>query len=92
MGDLIATCYSPHSRNNRVGLALGRGEKLEDIIASMNMVAEGVPNTVSIHASAQRVGARTPLIDQVFAILNEGKPAMEALSELLSRDPRPEAE
>ena len=92
VGDLIATCFSPHSRNNRVGLALGKGGKLEDIIASMNMVAEGVPNTVSIHASAQRVGARTPLIDQMYTVLNEGKPPMEALSELLARDPRPEAE
>ncbi len=92
VGDLIATCYSAHSRNNRVGLALGRGEKLEEIVASMKMVAEGVPNTVSIHASAKRAGARTPLIDQVYAVLNEGKPALEALSELLARDPRPEVE
>ena len=92
VGDLIVTCYSSHSRNNRVGNLLGRGDRLEDIVAGMNMVAEGIPNTESIHFAARTYGVRTPIIDQVYAILYEQKPCREALSELLSRDPRPEVD
>ncbi len=90
VGDLIVTCYSTHSRNNRVGNLLGRGDRLEDIVAGMNMVAEGIPNTESIHFAARRFGVRTPIIDQIYAILYQQKPCKEALAELLSRDPRPE--
>lgn len=90
VGDLIVTCYSSHSRNNRVGNLLGRGDRLEDIAASMNMVAEGIPNTESIHFAARTYGVRTPIIDQIYAILYQQKPCKEALTELLSRDPRPE--
>ncbi len=90
VGDLIVTCYSSHSRNNRAGNLLGKGQRLEDIVASMNMVAEGIPNTESIYLAARRYGVRTPIIDQIYAILYQEKPAEAALSELLSRDPRPE--
>jgi glycerol-3-phosphate dehydrogenase (NAD(P)+) len=92
VGDLIATCYSPHSRNNRVGKALGKGGKLDDIVAGLGMVAEGVPNTRSIYDAAHKAGVRTPLIDAVYQILYEDKPAVEALEELLTRDTRAEAE
>ncbi|HEX2749557.1 MAG TPA: glycerol-3-phosphate dehydrogenase, partial [Verrucomicrobiales bacterium] len=67
-------------------------QRLEDIVASMNMVAEGIPNTESIYLAARRYGVRTPIIDQIYAILYQQKPAEAALSELLSRDPRPETE
>ncbi len=90
VGDLIATCFSKHSRNNRVGLALGQGKTLEEATSSLGMVAEGVPNTLSIHETAQRAGVRTPIIDAVHAILYRGMPAARALHELLNRDPRPE--
>jgi glycerol-3-phosphate dehydrogenase (NAD(P)+) len=90
VGDLIVTCYSNHSRNNRVGNLLGKGQRLDDIVASMKMVAEGIPNTESIYLAARRFGVRTPIIDQVYAILYDHKPCEAALSELLSRDPRPE--
>lgn len=90
VGDLIVTCYSRHSRNNRVGRLLGEGQTLEHITNTMNMVAEGVPNTESIHAAARRYDLRTPIIDQMYAILYEGKPCAAALTELLSRDPRAE--
>ena len=92
VGDLIVTCYSSHSRNNRAGNLLGKGGRLDDIVASMNMVAEGIPNTESIYLAARRYGVRTPIIDQMYAILYQQKPAELALAELLSRDPRPEAE
>lgn len=90
VGDLIVTCFSQHSRNHRVGLALGSGKTLEEAVASLGMVAEGVPNTLSIHEAARRVGVRTPIIDGVYSILYEGKSVPLAMRELLSRDPRPE--
>ena len=92
VGDLMATCYSPHSRNNRVGKALGKGGTLEDIVANLGMVAEGVPNTKSIHDAGLKADVRTPLIDAVYQILYEEKSAAEALEELLTRDTRPETD
>jgi glycerol-3-phosphate dehydrogenase (NAD(P)+) len=90
VGDLIVTCFSEHSRNHRVGLALGHGQSLDEAVASLGMVAEGVPNTLSIHEAARKAGVRTPIIDAVYSILYQGKPAAEAMRELLNRDPRPE--
>jgi glycerol-3-phosphate dehydrogenase (NAD(P)+) len=90
VGDLIATCFSVHSRNHRVGLALGHGKSLEEATTSLGMVAEGVPNTLSIHDAACKAGVRTPIIDAVYSIIYQGKPAARAMHELLSRDPRPE--
>jgi glycerol-3-phosphate dehydrogenase (NAD(P)+) len=90
VGDLIVTCFSEHSRNHRVGLALGNGQSLEVAVAALGMVAEGVPNTLSIHDAARKAGVRTPIIDAVYSILYQGKPAAVAMRELLSRDPRPE--
>ena len=92
VGDLIVTCFSHHSRNHRVGQALGRGEKLAEIVERLGMVAEGVPNTESIHHASQRAGVRTPIIDTMYAVLYEGLPCHEALRSLLERDPRPEVE
>lgn len=90
VGDLIVTCFSEHSRNHRVGLALGSGQSLEDAVAALGMVAEGVPNTLSIHDAARQAGVRTPIIDAVYSILYQGKSASVAMRDLLDRDPRPE--
>lgn len=92
VGDLLVTCFSEHSRNHRVGFALGSGKTLDEAISSLGMVAEGVPNTLSIHEAARRAGVRTPIIDAMYSILYEGKPAAKALMELLSRDTRTECE
>lgn len=92
VGDLLVTCFSEHSRNHRVGLALGGGKTLDEAVKALGMVAEGVPNTLSIHESARRANVRTPIIDAVYCILYEGKPAPLAMRELLNRDPRPEAD
>ncbi|BCU79774.1 NAD(P)H-dependent glycerol-3-phosphate dehydrogenase [Luteolibacter sp. LG18] len=92
MGDLIVTCFSEHSRNHRVGFALGQGKTLEEAVNSLGMVAEGVPNTLSIHDAARKAGVRTPIIDAVHGILYENKPAARAMHELLTRDPRPETD
>lgn len=90
LGDLMATCYSPHSRNNRVGKALGSGDTLEQATARLGMVAEGVPNTLSIYEAARKAGVETPIIDAVYGILYENKSAKDAVVELLTRDPKPE--
>lgn len=92
VGDLVATCYSEHSRNHRVGKLLGQGMPLAEIISSTRMVAEGVPNTESLWHAARAAGVRTPLLDEVYAVLYQGKAPRLALRELLGRDPRPEVD
>ena len=92
VGDLLVTCFSEHLRNHRVGLALGSGKTLAEATESLGMVAEGVPNTLSIHEAARKAGARTPIIDAAYSILYEDKPAAEAMKELLTRDTRTEEE
>lgn len=90
LGDLVVTCTSRHSRNRSVGERLGKGEKLADILASMEMVAEGVRTTKSAHALARRCGVDTPIIDEMFAILYRDKPPKQAVRDLMTRDARPE--
>ncbi len=90
VGDLIVTCFSEHSRNHRVGLALGNGKSLEEATAALGMVAEGVLNTLSIYQAARRAGVRTPIIDAVYEILYEGKAAKGAMTDLLERNTRTE--
>lgn len=89
-GDLILTCYSERSRNHTVGKRLGQGESLTEITASMNMVAEGIPTARSAYECGRRFGVDTPIIDQVYAMLYEGKKPTVALSELLGREQKSE--
>ena len=89
-GDLIATCFSRHSRNRRVGEQLGRGKSLHDITAGMQMVAEGIPTTKGAYECARKSGIETPIIDQVYAVLYEGKSPRQAMEELLNRDQKAE--
>jgi glycerol-3-phosphate dehydrogenase (NAD(P)+) len=90
MGDLIATCSSKQSRNNSVGLALGRGQTIEEILASMNMVAEGVKSSPSVLDLARRYGVEMPITEQVVAVCHEGHSAREALAALMSRTSKSE--
>lgn len=90
LGDLMVTCYSTHSRNNRVGVAIGKGATCEEACEQLGMVAEGVPNTLSIYESAREAGEDTPIIDQVYKVLYEDKPVAQGLAELLGRTPKPE--
>jgi glycerol-3-phosphate dehydrogenase (NAD(P)+) len=92
VGDLVATCYSQHSRNNRLGIALGQGKTLAEYTAATSMVAEGVPNTLSLYHVARKLKARTPLLDVVYAVLYEGMAPKQALVEILSRAPRAEVD
>ncbi len=89
-GDLIATCFSQHSRNRRVGEQLGRGQSLAQITSGMRMVAEGVPTTRSAFECARQLKIDTPIINQIYGILHEGKPPEQALEELLGRDQKSE--
>lgn len=89
-GDLIATCFSQHSRNRRVGEQLGRGRTLAQIAERSHSVAEGVPTTKSAYECARKLGIETPIIDQVYAVLHEGRQPAQALQELLGRDQKAE--
>jgi glycerol-3-phosphate dehydrogenase (NAD(P)+) len=90
VGDLIATCFSKHSRNRRVGERLGHAETLGQIQADMKMVAEGIPTAKSAFECARRLRVETPIIDQVYAVLYQDKPLLFAMQELLGRDPKAE--
>ncbi len=89
-GDLIATCFSQHSRNRRVGEKLGRGETLEQILAGTHMVAEGIPTSKSAYECARKLKIETPIIDQIYSVLYEGKRPDQAMQELLGRDQKAE--
>ena len=90
MGDLIATCSSTNSRNMTVGMRLGRGEALADIIASTSQVAEGVKSSRAVLDLANRHGVDMPIVEQVVAICHEGVSASDGLLALMTRRARPE--
>lgn len=92
MGDLIATCSSTQSRNNTVGLRLGQGEQINDIVESMNMVAEGVKSCPSVLELAGRYGVEMPITEQVVAVCHEGVSAADALAALMERTNKSEHE
>ena len=91
MGDLIATCSSTSSRNTSVGVRLGQGEALADIVASTSMVAEGVRSSAIVLQLAQQHNVDMPITEQVVAVCHDGKSATDALLALMSRRSRPEA-
>ena len=86
LGDLVLTCTGGLSRNRSVGVELGRGRKLDDIIAGMHgMVAEGVLTTNAAVGLARKVGVEMPITLQMHAILQQGKSVEEAIRELMGR-------
>ncbi|MBO6522939.1 MAG: NAD(P)H-dependent glycerol-3-phosphate dehydrogenase [Balneolaceae bacterium] len=90
MGDLIVTCTSKHSRNRHVGQQIGQGKKLEEIIKSMNMVAEGVKTTKSVYDWAVKSGIDMPITKAVYRVLFENEDPKDALNTLMTRDPKDE--
>jgi glycerol-3-phosphate dehydrogenase (NAD(P)+) len=86
MGDLVLTCTGELSRNRAVGLGLGRGESLRDILAGMTQVAEGVRTAKSVHDLAQKLGVDVPLHEAIYRILYEELPPKAALQSLTSRE------
>jgi glycerol-3-phosphate dehydrogenase (NAD(P)+) len=87
MGDLITTCFSPHGRNRRVGQRLAAGESLEAILAGTPMVAEGVYTTRSVYERARQMGIDMPIVTEVYRVLYENKPPLQAVSDLMLRIP-----
>lgn len=90
MGDLVATCTSEKSRNRTVGVALGQGRTLDEIVAEMKMVAEGVKSTQAVLELAARHGVEMPIAEQVGAVLYDGVPVADIVPALMLREAKPE--
>ena len=90
IGDLMVTCMSRHSRNRYVGVEIGKGRKLADIVGGMVMVAEGIATTESAFALARRGGVEVPIIAEVYRVLFEEKDPLIACHDLMTRDPKGE--
>lgn len=90
IGDLVTTCLSRHSRNRHVGEELGRGRSLDQILAGMPMVAEGVNTTRAALRLAERLQVDMPIAEAVGSVLFDNRSPAEALNELMARPPRPE--
>lgn len=83
MGDMIATCISPQSRNRHVGVELGKGRKMEDIIAEMVMVAEGVKSAPAVMALAEQYQVEMPIASDVYRVITGAQSATNAFRGLL---------
>jgi glycerol-3-phosphate dehydrogenase (NAD(P)+) len=90
VGDLVLTCSGDASRNRRVGLALGQGKKMPEILGEMRQVAEGVKTAKVAKELAARIGVEAPITDMMHAIIHEGVPVRDAITKLLTRRPREE--
>ena len=90
MGDLVLTCTSDLSRNYRVGLRLGKGEPIQDILAGMTTVAEGVRTCRSVFNLAQQWEVEMPIVEQVYALLYANKSPRHVVADLLAREVKPE--
>lgn len=91
MGDLVLTCTGDLSRNRQVGLRLGRGKKLMDILAEMKMVAEGVKTTEAVHGLGEKHGVELPITGEVYKVLYEDKDPRQSVIDLMTRDLKDEA-
>jgi glycerol-3-phosphate dehydrogenase (NAD(P)+) len=92
LGDLITTCISPYGRNRAVGIRIAKGERLAQIVSSMEQVAEGVRTTRSACALAERYGVAMPITHAVYAVLFDSVDPLSAGMELMGRAPRPEGD
>jgi glycerol-3-phosphate dehydrogenase (NAD(P)+) len=90
IGDLVLTCSGDLSRNRRVGIRLGQGEPLEDILKSMNMVAEGVATTKAVVELSEKIGVEMPIASALYKILFQNSSPLEVMEDLLSRAPKRE--
>jgi glycerol-3-phosphate dehydrogenase (NAD(P)+) len=90
MGDLVATCISPHSRNRTVGVALGEGSTLDQIVRRTKMVAEGIRTTEAVLQLAGRNEVDMPIAAMVGAVLYEGRRPSEMVESLMTRRAKPE--
>lgn len=90
MGDMVVTCMSRHSRNRYVGEQIGRGRTLNEVLAGMQMVAEGVRTTQAVHALTQKLGVELPITNEVYQVLFENKSPVTAVSDLMTREAKVE--
>jgi glycerol-3-phosphate dehydrogenase (NAD(P)+) len=90
IGDLMVTCMSQHSRNRHVGVEIGKGRKLPEILGETKMVAEGVATAKSAYELARRTGVEVPIVTEVQKILFEEKDPLKACYDLMTRDPKGE--
>lgn len=90
LGDLVLTCTGELSRNRSVGVQLGQGRRLEEILGSMNMVAEGVQTTFAAVELARKYKVEMPIVDQMYAILQLNRSPKDGLRELMDRTLKPE--
>jgi glycerol-3-phosphate dehydrogenase (NAD(P)+) len=86
MGDLVLTCTGELSRNRTVGHEMGRGRSLEDVLASLGHVAEGVKTAKSAYDLSQKLGVAMPITNEVYAVLYSGKPIAQAVKDLMARE------
>ncbi|MCI7790964.1 MAG: NAD(P)H-dependent glycerol-3-phosphate dehydrogenase [Lachnospiraceae bacterium] len=86
IGDLIVTCASMHSRNRRAGILIGQGKTMEEAMAEVKMVVEGVYSAKAAMGLAKKYGVELPIIEQVNEVLFNHKPAAEAVKDLMIRD------
>jgi len=90
MGDLITTCISRHGRNRAVGEAIGKGQTLDEILARMHAVAEGVWTCRAVHNQARQLDIEMPITTEIYRVLFEKKSPLEAVNDLMLREPRSE--
>jgi glycerol-3-phosphate dehydrogenase (NAD(P)+) len=91
MGDLVLTCTGDLSRNRSVGIELGRGRKIDEILSGMQMIAEGVKTTLSAYQLAEKLDVEVPIIEQMYLVLYKNKDPRQAVTDLMMRDLKAEA-
>ena len=92
LGDLVLTCTDDQSRNRRFGMALGRGQSLEDAQGGIHQVVEGVTGARAVHDVAQRLGVDMPICREIYRVMHERKPVRDAVQALMGREVRSETE
>ncbi len=90
LGDLVVTCASKHSRNRSVGEQIAKGKTLEQIRRETQQVAEGVFSSESVYVLSKKMGVEMPIVQKVYEVLFEHKPAKQAMHELMTRESKPE--
>ncbi|MEM9296666.1 MAG: NAD(P)H-dependent glycerol-3-phosphate dehydrogenase, partial [Planctomycetota bacterium] len=91
VGDLATTCFSPGGRNRTCGEALGRGRKLDDVLAEIPGVVEGVPTTEAVAALAKKYRVEMPICTAIHRVLFEGLDPLDGIGELMARQPKAES-
>jgi glycerol-3-phosphate dehydrogenase (NAD(P)+) len=92
LGDLVLTCTDDQSRNRRFGMALGRGQSLEQAQSGIHQVVEGLPAARAVYAVAQRLTVDMPICQEIYRVMHEDKPVRDAVQALMGREVRSESE